>query len=74
MEFSRCSQSANSIDVHQEMGSQLMICGQVYCVNKNSFISSTAINQYINKISSMFSSTCNVLIALSAKDAFAIYK
>ena len=43
--------------------------------NKNSLLtSSTAINQYINKISSMFTSTCNVLIDLSAKGAFAKIK
>ena len=39
MEFSRCSLSANSINVHQEMGSQLMISGWVYCVRiMNKFI------------------------------------
>ena len=37
MEFSRCSPSANSIDVHQETGSQLMISGQVYCVKIQNF-------------------------------------
>ena len=40
MEFSRCSQSANSIYVHlkkpKEMGSKLMICGQVYCLKGSS--------------------------------------
>ena len=38
MEFSRCSLSANSIDVHQEMGSQLMISGRVYCVKATKHI------------------------------------
>ena len=33
MEFSRCSQSANGIYVHQETGFKLMICGLVYCLN-----------------------------------------